>query len=264
MTAWPDGFATHPGRARRRHSADDGVQPPLEAGVRPSALVAGQGGSAGPTRVRRPGSHTAARQAGPAVDGRRAQRRRRQNRGGDLPRRRHLHRQLDRPVDAGTQPGQGPERQHRAAAGGQRRRRGWPGRPVVQADRAGAVGPRVGFQAHPRRGLRDGPRPGSPDARPRHHRRLRARRRRDRRPRRHGDRRPLVQLGPGEGHRLRRRVRPGTARCRPAAGDQAFPRPRARLRRLAHRRGRHTAAVDAADRRPDSVPDVGDRRPRRA
>ncbi len=41
MTAWPDGFATHPGRARRRRGADDGVQPRL-AEARANDLDAGQ------------------------------------------------------------------------------------------------------------------------------------------------------------------------------------------------------------------------------
>ena len=45
---------------------------------------------------------------------------------------------------------------------------------------------------------------------------------------------------PAEGHRIRRGVRPGSARRRGAAGAQALPRPRPRIGRLAHRRRSRT------------------------
>ena len=211
MTAWPDGFPARSGRVRRRHGADGGVWPHLRtAQVRTGQLVAGQGDPAGATRMRRSGGDAGRdvhpRQAGSAADGRSAQRRRCQSSRDRPPCRRHLHRQLDRPVDVVERHGQDLEREHGIAGGGQRRRRGRQGSAAVVADRAGAVGAGAGANAHRRRGLRHRTGPWSPDAWPGHHRRFRPGGRCHQRSRRHRDRRPVVQRGPGRGHRVRRRI----------------------------------------------------------
>ena len=129
------------------------------------------------------------RQTRAAADGRGDQRGRRA-RGRIQPARRgHLHRQLDRPVDADRRV---TDRDRRiggpAASGRQCRRGGRPGRAVVIADRVGAVGPVAGAEQVARAGLPAGVGSRPQDAPARHHHRFRPGRRRHRRTRRHGDR----------------------------------------------------------------------------
>ena len=264
VTTWPDGFPAHPGRARRRISAAGGLRPPCRTA--PGRLVdhgRQAGGRSRAAGLRRPGGRPGRvvdpRQAGPAADGGGEKRRRRPGRRQRLPRRRHLHRQLDGPVDLQRPAGRHRGQRRAAAAGGQRRRRRRPGVAVEVADRHGAVAPGAGADPNGPAGPRPGGRPRPEDARPGHHHRLRSRRRRQRRARRHRDRGPFVQRGSGQGHRLRRGLRAGPARRRAAAGAQAFPRPRAWLRRLAQGWRGHASAERPAEQRPGAVPDAGDR-----
>ena len=127
-----------------------------------------------------------------------------------------------------------------AAAGRQRRRRGRPGTTPVEHHRLAAAPANACRHCLAGRGVRHRPRARPRDERPWNHSRFRAGGRRHRCAGRHRHRRPVVRLEPGNRDHLRRRIREGAARRRPAAGAQAFPRARPRLGRFAHRRGEHT------------------------